>query len=1013
MSNKFLSTGGSFGANLTDGSVPFYGLSLGAQSLDPSQPIKTNSLRQLVSEKLDITDINDLESRLDSVLTNPFNGTLQATDFETSNYFSVNDELKKIDNITSSSQAPDITNMTGILKVPDIGVDRIYNTGQSVFIDLTTTDVDINATNLKFNGNDLLTSPYVGEIEATSFKKTSGTNIQYLMADGSTLTQSANSGNSNFYLYNSGTSQSPTPANGYITYNNATQSSATVLYISHLTRDNIDIEVFFYQITTLTDIYVQDQNNSALYIQYNITATPTITANARITIPVIVSSQGTTGFSDGHNVLISFFSNSLEIDTRISAVESDVINQTAVASTSTTFSGAGGVISDKFVKSGATSSDILLGDGSTTTLSNVGGSSGLSYELVPRGARDTWIETSTGAAGASLTYISETNILFSYSNATKLTYSTNGGVSFSDCTGLSTSVLYGNPAYSTPSNVYYVLGGNLLTNVFYSSTNGIAWTALTPNTTLNFTGALSTFKADGAIFENLIASVTSGSFNLYTYFAGTWVPIPLVNSVYTFTSGFDNLGVKILVTSGSSTSYSYDGLNWNVGIINTGQPLNCRAVCYSSTRKEWIAYNNTTSRFFRSTDGKNWTQYSSITTFGFLNTMMWVGDDANGIPINQYYFTILDSASSTYALVYSPSCKDGTFRTIRMYGATGSNALFYSLLYLSLYDRFILTNNVPSYVKYANRTNNSAVNGSLFASSFKITGGTFTSQLMADGTARELVAGTGINITNEISGSSITISNSNIPLNITNSATIFYNGATQSSSNNSFISASSSPAALALVGGLPTQVAQGTTTVKDKIFKTLFPESSVASFQDSGLLGSTNFLLNSQALYVGMGWNIKISFGVADTNGIAISPAGMFVGLVSQNIINWSALINPSTLLSCVGVGHNYGDSVISTYFKGSVSGTTTATTWNTTTPDTRWFHLSLTNLFNSNDILLVLTETISNVSVTHTFTCGTGTSALATNIRLYPCIQRIIGNTASSGSGRIHLGQFTYNQLI
>ena len=165
-----------------------------------------------------------------------------------------------------------------------------------------------------------------------------------------------------------------------------------------------------------------------------------------------------------------------------------------------------------------------------------------------------------------------------------------------------------------------------------------------------------------------------------------------------------------------------------------------------------------------------------------------------------------------------------------------------------------------------------------------------------------------------------------------------------------------------------------------------------------------------------MGWNIKISFGIADTynSGVSPSPAGMFVGLVSQNTIGWTALINPATLLSCIGVGHNYGDSLISVYHKGSVSGTTALTIWGTATPDnTRWFHLSMTNLFNSNDVILTLTETISNVSETRTFTCGTGTSALATNIRLYPCIQRIIGNTASTGSGRIHFGQFTYNQLI
>ena len=79
------------------------------------------------------------------------------------------------------------------------------------------------------------------------------------------LTQSAQSGNSNFYLYDSGTSQSTTPASGYITYNNATQSSATIIYISHITRDNFDIEVYFKQISTLTEVYIRLKFKRKLY----------------------------------------------------------------------------------------------------------------------------------------------------------------------------------------------------------------------------------------------------------------------------------------------------------------------------------------------------------------------------------------------------------------------------------------------------------------------------------------------------------------------------------------------------------------------------------------------------------------------------------------------------------------------------------------------------------------------------------------------------------------------------
>ena len=114
-----------------------------------------------------------------------------------------------------------------------------------------------------------MTSPFPSLLEATSFVKTGGTNIQYLMANGDTLTQSANSGNSDFYLYNSNTTQNITPPSGSITYNNSVQSLATIIYISHQTRDNIDIEIFFKQLSTTSDVYIQDQELSEHFIQYN------------------------------------------------------------------------------------------------------------------------------------------------------------------------------------------------------------------------------------------------------------------------------------------------------------------------------------------------------------------------------------------------------------------------------------------------------------------------------------------------------------------------------------------------------------------------------------------------------------------------------------------------------------------------------------------------------------------------------------------------------------------------
>jgi hypothetical protein len=185
---------------------------------------------------------------------------------------------------------------------------------------------------------------------SSSFIKTGGTNQQYLMADGSSLQYSANSGNSNFYLYNNVSGvMTPPPANGQVGYNNSIQADATILYISHRTRDTIDIDVFLEQLSTVQDVYLQDQENSTNFIKYNITATPTLIPNSYIQIPVLYtatippalpngSGTGLTNFGVNHNILVSFFTNSIEVDLRLSTLETKTQNQTAIPNT-TTFTG--------------------------------------------------------------------------------------------------------------------------------------------------------------------------------------------------------------------------------------------------------------------------------------------------------------------------------------------------------------------------------------------------------------------------------------------------------------------------------------------------------------------------------------------------------------------------------------------------------------------------------------------------------------------------------------------------
>jgi hypothetical protein len=358
MSDKFLGSGGSSSTNLTNGTVPFYGASLGAESLSPGLPVKVNSLRQLITSKLNISDISGLQTALsNSGIKNPLTANLNIGVWDiinlpdgktlrgiTDEVGAFDAEIKALDDKTINiSSIVGTTTFSGDIKSSSVSTGFLYDESKSVRIEATPTTFDIQAPFLKFNGNDIITSPYPSLLEANGFLKTGGTNIQYLMANGSTLTQSANSGNSNYYLYNNNTSLNPIPPIGAITFDTATQNTATMIYISHRTRDNVDIEVFFKQISTLTDIYIQDQETSLNYIQYNVLSAPVITSEAQVAISVNLSigaGTGLTNFGNGHNILLSFFTNSLEVDTRLSNVESKTSNiLSADGKFGTTFSG--------------------------------------------------------------------------------------------------------------------------------------------------------------------------------------------------------------------------------------------------------------------------------------------------------------------------------------------------------------------------------------------------------------------------------------------------------------------------------------------------------------------------------------------------------------------------------------------------------------------------------------------------------------------------------------------------
>jgi collagen type VII alpha len=105
------------------------------------------------------------------------------------------------------------------------------------------------------------------------------------------------------------------PTDGHLLWNNATQTSATQLNVSHLTDNDIDVDLFLALLTAGQRITVQDQNASANYQTWYITGTPTNTnpaaANSYWNIPVsLVASggTGTTGFANDHALFLAVVS---------------------------------------------------------------------------------------------------------------------------------------------------------------------------------------------------------------------------------------------------------------------------------------------------------------------------------------------------------------------------------------------------------------------------------------------------------------------------------------------------------------------------------------------------------------------------------------------------------------------------------------------------------------------------------------------------------------------------------
>ena len=95
-------------------------------------------------------------------------------------------------------------------------------------------------------------------------------NKGYLMSDG-TITTNSQQGQPNIYLYtNSNGAPANDPQSGQVRFDSVSNTTATHLFISVMTLDSININVFLSEICDVSIIYLQDKYSSTNWVRYTV-----------------------------------------------------------------------------------------------------------------------------------------------------------------------------------------------------------------------------------------------------------------------------------------------------------------------------------------------------------------------------------------------------------------------------------------------------------------------------------------------------------------------------------------------------------------------------------------------------------------------------------------------------------------------------------------------------------------------------------------------------------------------
>jgi len=323
------------------------------------------------------------------------------------------------------------------------------------------------------------------------------------------------------------------PTSTHLIWNNATQVSATQINVSHIDKNNVDVDVFLELIKQGDTLILQDATNSNNYQKWTVSAPPVLqTGYVEYPVTLVTSAgTGTTNFSNNHDLAFIVFSAGIAGATGATGVGATGATGVAGADGATGATGLDGAtgatgigatgatgVAGNDGATGSTGATGVIGDTGSTGATGVAGADGATGSTGATGVSG--VDGATGATGVGASGSTGATGLTGATGSVITTGAVDNAILRADGTGgatLQNSGLIIEDTIVSITGITGDAGTDVITATGSAFANGqpVRFTALTGGSGLNTTTNYFVRDVSGDTFK-LETSIGGGAINFTT-----------------------------------------------------------------------------------------------------------------------------------------------------------------------------------------------------------------------------------------------------------------------------------------------------------------------------------------------------------------------------------------------------------------------------------------------------------------------------------------------------------------